>query len=73
MADPHRVIINAGNRLTGAKLEAPYIIRAVVAMTMCAMIAKGETIILNADALYRGHPKFAENLQRLGAKIEEIK
>ncbi len=73
MADPHRVIINAGNESMGAKLEAPYIIRAVVAMTMCAMIAKGETIILNADALYRGHPKFAENLKRLGAKIEEIK
>jgi UDP-N-acetylglucosamine 1-carboxyvinyltransferase len=72
MADPHRVIINAGNKLMGAKLEAPYIIRAVVAMAMCAMIAKGETTILNADALYRGHPNFAKNLQKLGAKIEEI-
>lgn len=72
MADPHRVIINAGNKLIGAKLEAPYIIRAVVAMTMCAMTAKGETTILNADALYRGHPNFAKNLQKLGAKIEEI-
>lgn len=73
MADPHRVLINAGNKLFGAKLEAPYVIRAVVAMTMCAMITKGETVILNADALYRGHPRFADNLQRLGAKIEEIK
>ena len=72
MADPHRVIINAGNKLFGAKLEAPYIIRAVVAMTMCAMIAKGESVILNADALYRGHPNFSNNLKRLGAKIEEF-
>ncbi len=71
MADPHRVIVNAGNKLVGAKLEAPYIIRAVVAMTMCAMTAKGETTILNADALYRGHPNFAKNLKNLGAKIEE--
>ena len=72
MADPHRVVINAGNKLIGAKLEAPYIIRAVVAMAMCAMIAKGDTTILNADALYRGHNNFAENLRNLGAKIEEV-
>ncbi len=72
MADPHRVIVNAGNKLIGAKIEAPYIIRAVVAMAMCAMTAKGESLILNADALYRGHPNFSSNLKRLGAKIEEV-
>jgi len=73
MADPHRVIVTAGNALYGAKIEAPYIIRAVVALAMTAMIARGESTILNADALYRGHPHFAENLRRMGAKIEEIK
>ncbi|MBP9759236.1 UDP-N-acetylglucosamine 1-carboxyvinyltransferase [Candidatus Dojkabacteria bacterium] len=72
MADPHRVIVNAGNKLNGAKIEAPYIIRAVVAMAMCAMTAKGESLILNADALYRGHPNFSLNLKKLGAKIEEV-
>lgn len=72
MADPHRVIVNAGKKLTGAKLEAPYIIRAVVAMMMCALISEGETVILNADALYRGHPNFSNNLKKLGAKIEEF-
>lgn len=72
MCDPHRVIVTAGNRLKGATMEAPYIIRAVVSMVMAAMIAKGESTILNADALYRGHPRFAENLRSLGAKIEEI-
>ncbi len=71
MADPHRVIITGGNKLSGAKLEAPYIIRAVVAMVMSAMIAEGKSEILNADALYRGHPHFAENLRKLGAQIEE--
>ena len=72
MADPHRVMIVAGNKLKGAVLEAPFIIRAVVSMVMAAMIAQGETTILNADSLYRGHPHFAENLRRLGAKIDEI-
>lgn len=70
IADPHRVIINSGNKLTGATLEAPYIIRAVVALVMTALLAEGETVILNADALYRGHPHFAEKLSKLGARIE---
>lgn len=70
MADPHRVIVTAGNKLSGCTIEAPYIIRAVVALVMTAMIAEGETTILNADALYRGHPHFEENLRRLGAEID---
>jgi len=72
IADPHRVIVNAGQKLHGATLEAPYIIRAVVAMVITAMISGDETIILNADALYRGHPNFSENLKKLGARIEEV-
>ncbi len=72
VCDPHRVMVMGGKKLHGATLEAPYIIRAVVSMAMCAMIAHGQTTILNADTLYRGHPKFADNLKKLGAKIEEI-
>lgn len=73
MSDPHRVVVVAGNKLCGATLEAPYIIRAVVAMVLAAMIAEGETTILDADTLYRGHPRFAENLRNLGAKIKVLK
>ena len=72
MADPHRVIVMGGNKLKGAILEAPYIIRAVVSMVMASMIAEGESEIMNAESLYRGHPHFSENLKKLGAKIEEI-
>lgn len=72
MADPHRVFVTAGNKLAGDTLEAPYIIRAVVALVMSAMISKGESTILNADALYRGHPNFSNNLRNLGAEIEEL-
>ncbi|MGD8744360.1 MAG: UDP-N-acetylglucosamine 1-carboxyvinyltransferase [Candidatus Woesebacteria bacterium] len=71
--DPHRATVIAGNKLKGAQMEAPYIIRAVVAMVMTAMIAEGETEILNADALYRGHPDFSKNLKKLGADIQEVK
>jgi UDP-N-acetylglucosamine 1-carboxyvinyltransferase len=72
MGDPHRVLVTSGSELYAAKLEAPYIIRAVVAMVMAAMLAKGETTIINAETLYRGHPNFAENLRKLGAKIAEV-
>lgn len=72
MADPHRVLVTSGRKLSCATLEAPYIIRAVVAMVIAAMIAEGRTTILNADALYRGHPNFEENLKSLGAEIEII-
>jgi UDP-N-acetylglucosamine enolpyruvyl transferase len=40
---------------------------------MSAMIADGESEILNAETLYRGHPDFSQKLVSLGAKIEEIK
>lgn len=72
MADPHRVVVTAGRKLKGAVLEAPYIIRAVVSMVLSAMISRGDSVILNADAIHRGHPNFIENLKKLGAKIEEV-
>ncbi len=72
MCDPHRVIVAGGNKLSGATLEAPYIIRAVISMCMAAFIAEGETTIKNADSLHRGHPNFVKNLISLGASIEEV-
>jgi len=72
MADPHRVIVYGGNKLIGSTIAAPYIIRAVVSMIMTAMIAEGESTVLNADSIQRGHPNFVANLKMLGAKIEQI-
>jgi len=71
MCDPHRILVTGGNKLAGCTLDAPYIIRAVVSMIMCALIAEGDTEIRNADSINRGHPNFVANLKKLGAKIEE--
>lgn len=71
MSDPHRVLVTGGNKLIGTTIESPPIIRAAIALTMAAMIAEGETTILNADSIHRGHPHFAANLKSLGAQIEE--
>lgn len=70
MADPHRVMVTGGNKLKAANIDSPYIIRAVVAYIMCALIAEGESVINNADPLFRGLENFAENLNRLGAHVE---
>jgi UDP-N-acetylglucosamine 1-carboxyvinyltransferase len=72
LCDPHRVLISGGKKLYGSEIEAPYIIRAVVALMMAAMIAEGESVILNSDSINRGHPNFVKNLVSLGAKIQEI-
>lgn len=72
VCDPHRVMVMAGNKLRGATLESPFIIRAAVALVMAAMISEGNSLILNADILGRGHPNFVANLKKLGASIEEV-
>ena len=72
MCDPHRIIVGGGNRLKGATLEAPYIIRAVISMCMAGMMAAGESLILNADTIHRGHPNFVANLKKLGAQIDQV-
>lgn len=72
LCDPHRVLVYGGNPLAGAVVEAPYIIRATVALVMAALMAEGESIVRNADTLHRGHPHFIENLRSLGAQIEEV-
>lgn len=72
VCDPHRVIVTGGNKLIGSTLDAPYIIRAAISLTMSAMIASGESVIKNADSINRGHPNFVTNLKTLGAQIEEV-
>ncbi len=70
MCDPHRVIVYGNKPLSPAKVVAPNIIRATVALAMVALSIDGESVIENADAIRRAHPNFTENLQKLGADIE---
>jgi len=71
MLDPHRVIVKKDAYKTQAHFEAPYIIRATIALLMYgASMPKGATI-QNADAAFRGHPWFLEKLSTLGIKVEK--
>jgi len=70
VSDPHRIIVFGQSPMRPAVVEAPYIIRAAVALYMTAASIEGRSIVKNADPIRRAHPNFAENLRKLGAAIE---
>lgn len=68
--DPHRIVVFGDRPLRPTTVEAPYIIRAAVALYMIAASIPGRSIVKNADTIKRAHPNFVENLQSLGAEVE---
>ncbi len=69
VSDPHRVIVFGHKPLRPAAVEAPYIIRAAIALFMVAASIPGNSRVKNADPIRRAHPFFVENLQRIGADV----
>lgn len=69
ISDPHRIIVFGNRPLRPAVVESPYIIRAAVALFMAAASIPGRSVVKNADSIRRAHPRFVENLQRLGADV----
>ncbi len=72
LADPHRIITFGGKPLQPATVESPYIIRAAIAMLMLACSIPGQSRIKQAAPIKRAHPHFAENITRLGARVEWV-
>jgi UDP-N-acetylglucosamine 1-carboxyvinyltransferase len=70
VSDPHRIIVFGDRPLRPAVVDAPYIIRAAVALYMVAASIPGRSVVKNADTIRRAHPRFVENLQSLGAEVE---
>ena len=70
VSDPHRVIVFGDKPLRPATVEAPYIIRAAVALYMVAASIPGRSVVKNAEIIRRAHPNFVENLRSLGADVE---
>jgi UDP-N-acetylglucosamine 1-carboxyvinyltransferase len=70
VCDPHRVIVFGDRPLRPAVVEAPYIIRAAVALYMVAASIPGRSVVRNAGIIQRAHPRFVENLRALGAEVE---
>jgi UDP-N-acetylglucosamine 1-carboxyvinyltransferase len=70
VCDPHRVIVFGDKPLRPAVVEAPYVIRAAVALYMVAASIPGRSVVRNAEIIKRAHPRFVENLRALGAEVE---
>lgn len=71
-SDPHRIITFGGKPLAPAEVESPYIIRVAIALLMVAASIPGRSVIRNATPIRRAHPRFAENIAALGARIEWV-
>ena len=71
-SDPHRIITFGGKTLQPAEVESPYIIRVAIALLMLACSIPGKSVIRNATPVRRAHPRFAENITALGARVEWI-
>lgn len=69
ICDPHRVLVFGGAPLRPAAVEAPYIIRVIIALFMVASSVEGQSVIHNAGPVRRAHPGFVENLRALGADV----
>ena len=67
--DPHRLVVCGGAPLTPATVESPYIIRVAIALLMVAASIEGRSEIRDAPPIRRAHPRFAENLNALGAAV----
>jgi len=70
VSDPHRITVFGAKPLRPAVVEAPYIIRAAVALYMVAASIPGKSVVKNADTIMRAHPDFVENLRSIGAEVE---
>ncbi|MDD3180866.1 MAG: UDP-N-acetylglucosamine 1-carboxyvinyltransferase [Opitutaceae bacterium] len=70
VSDPHRVIVFGHRPLRPSVVDAPYIIRAAVALFLVAASIPGRSVVKNADIIRRAHPNFVENLRSLGAEVE---
>jgi len=69
IADPHRVIITGPTPLRGTEIRS-LDLRAGATMVLAGLIAEGETIIHDAEMVYRGYEALDERLRALGADIQ---
>jgi len=73
MADPYRIVTFGPTDYQGAKIIAPNIIQATMALFLAALSAPGVTILEDSeDSLLRRYPDLIANYQKLGAKITKL-
>lgn len=71
IADPHRVIITGPTPLRGTEIRS-LDLRAGATMVLAGLLAEGQTVIHDAEMVYRGYEDLDGRLRELGADITRI-
>ena len=69
--DPHRVVVTGPSQLYAGTFSSPDI-RAGIALVIAALVARGESIIKNAEIVNRGYSAVAPKLVSLGAQAKNV-
>lgn len=72
IADPHRAIVTGPTPLRGTEIRS-LDLRAGATMVLAGLAAQGDTVIHDAEMVYRGYENLDGRLRELGADIECIK
>jgi len=72
ICDPHRALITGPTPLYGTKITS-FDLRAGISLIIAALIAKGQSEILDAYQVDRGYERIEERLENLGADIRRVK
>lgn len=72
IADPHRALISGPTNLYGTKITS-FDLRAGATLIIAALVAEGQSDILEAYQVDRGYENIEERLQAIGADISRIK
>jgi UDP-N-acetylglucosamine 1-carboxyvinyltransferase len=72
ICDPHRAIVDGPSKLRGREMESPDL-RAGLSFLAAALIAKGDSVIHNANYIDRGYERIEDRLNTVGAEIRRIK
>jgi 3-phosphoshikimate 1-carboxyvinyltransferase len=63
------MLINGGSDIRGAQVHSRHDHRIAMACAVVALRAKGQTTIVEAQAIEKSYPEFFEDLQTMGASI----
>ncbi|QFR38753.1 UDP-N-acetylglucosamine 1-carboxyvinyltransferase [Candidatus Gracilibacteria bacterium 28_42_T64] len=72
LLNPHEALIFGPSPLKGGVSVTSWDLRAGAAMVIAGLIAEGTTKVTKVEYIHRGYENFVENLQSLGADIEEV-
>jgi 3-phosphoshikimate 1-carboxyvinyltransferase len=66
---PDGLVIHGPTRLVGAVVDSHRDHRLAMALAVAGLVARGETVVQNAEAIHDSFPGFVETMRALGADV----